>query len=86
MAGNTEHNDHGNTPAAWTTVIIVVVGFGIGAVAVILLNWPLFWIGGVGVVVLGAIVGKVMQMMGLGQPPPAAQAAPLAPTVPDGPG
>jgi hypothetical protein len=29
----------------------------------------LFWIGGVGVIVLGLIVGKVMQMMGLGKPP-----------------
>jgi hypothetical protein len=35
---------------------------------VAVLNWPLFWIGGVGVIVLGLIVGKVMQMMGLGKP------------------
>ena len=66
MGQNSYGNDHGNTPAAWTAVIIMIIGFVVGAIAVILLNWPLFWIGGVGVVVLGAIVGKVMQMMGMG--------------------
>ncbi|MGH8773635.1 MAG: HGxxPAAW family protein [Jiangellaceae bacterium] len=86
MAENSEHYEHGNTPAAWTAVIIMTVGFGIGAVAVILLNWPLFWIGGVGVVVAGAIVGKVMQMMGLGQPLPAAQEASGVPTTTGDPG
>lgn len=86
MAENSERNDHGNTPAAWTAVIIMLVGFGIGAVAVVLLNWPLFWIGGVAVVVVGAIVGKVMQMMGMGQPLPAAQESSSVPTTADGPG
>ena len=33
--------------------------------------------------VLGAIVGKVMQMMGMGQPLPAQQAASSTPTAPD---
>ncbi len=61
------HNEHGHTPAAWTTVILILAGFVVGAIAVILLNWPLFWIGGVGLVVVGGIVGKIMQMMGLGQ-------------------
>jgi 1,4-dihydroxy-2-naphthoate octaprenyltransferase len=75
MAQNSERNEHGNTPAAWTAVIIMIVGFGIGTAAVMALNWPLFWIGGVGVVVAGAIVGKVMQMMGFGQPLPASQSA-----------
>lgn len=58
---------HGHTPAAWTAVLITVGGVFVGALAVVLLNWPLFWIGGVGLVVLGPIVGKVMQMMGLGK-------------------
>ncbi|SDS76377.1 HGxxPAAW family protein [Jiangella sp. DSM 45060] len=61
------HNEHGHTPAAWTTVILILAGFVVGAIAVILLNWPLFWIGGVGLIVVAGIVGKVMQMMGLGQ-------------------
>lgn len=66
------HNEHGHTPAAWTTVILILAGFVVGCIAVILLNWPLFWIGGVGLVVVAGIVGKIMQMMGLGQRDPQA--------------
>ncbi|HEY9412673.1 MAG TPA: HGxxPAAW family protein [Jiangellaceae bacterium] len=61
------YNSHGHTPAGWTAVILVFAGFVVGGIAVIAQNWPLFWVGGVGVVVIGGIVGKVMQMMGLGQ-------------------
>lgn len=61
------YNSHGHTPAAWTTVTIVFVAFTVGSIAVMIQNWPLFWIGGVGLVVAGGIVGKIMQMMGLGQ-------------------
>ena len=68
------HNEHGHTPAAWTTVILILAGFVVGCIAVILLNWPLFWIGGVGLVVAAGIVGKIMQMMGLGQRDPQAGA------------
>jgi small neutral amino acid transporter SnatA (MarC family) len=60
-------NSHGNTPAAWTAVTIIMVAFVIGAVAVLTANWVLFWIGGVGGCILGAVVGKVMSMMGYGQ-------------------
>jgi hypothetical protein len=67
MAYNRAHNSHGHTPAAWTTVVVILIGLTVGAVAVVLANWPLFWIGGAGLVVVGGIVGKVMQMMGLGQ-------------------
>lgn len=62
-------HEHGHTPAMWTAVLIILAGIFIGAFAVAVLNWPLFWIGGVGLIVLGLIVGKVMQMMGLGKPP-----------------
>lgn len=61
------YNSHGHTAAAWTTVILVFLAFVVGGIAVMAQNWPLFWIGGVGLVVVGLIVGKVMQMMGLGQ-------------------
>lgn len=61
------HDDnHGQTPAAWTAVIMIMVAFVIGTLAVILGNWPLFWVGGVGLAVAGVIAGKVMSMMGLG--------------------
>ena len=56
---------HGNTPAAWTAVSIMFVGFLISGIALPLeLEW-LFFVGLV-VVVLGAVVGKVMSMMGMG--------------------
>ena len=65
------HDNHGQTPAAWTAVIIIVVGFILGTVAVVIGNWPLFWIGGVGLVVVGGVTGKVMSMAGLGAKPKA---------------
>lgn len=58
--------DHGHTPAAWTAVLIILAGIFIGAFAVSVMNWPVFW-AGAGVILLGLIVGKVMQMMGLGK-------------------
>lgn len=60
------HDDHGSTPAAWTAVVIITLAFVIGTLAVIWGNWVLFWVAA-GMVVLGAIVGKVMSMMGLGK-------------------
>lgn len=60
--------DHGHTAAAWTAVVIIIAGIFIGAFAVAILHWVLFWVG-VGVIFLGLIVGKVMQMMGLGKAP-----------------
>jgi fatty acid desaturase len=62
-----ERYHHGRSPAAWTCVTIIFVGFVIGGLALVFNNWPTFWIGGVGVIVLGAIIGKVMELMGYGQ-------------------
>lgn len=59
---------HGNTPAAWTAVVIITLAFVVGAVGLIVGSWPTFIVGGA-LVVVGAIVGKVMQMMGLGAVP-----------------
>jgi hypothetical protein len=61
------YNSHGHTPAAWTAVIIIVAGFLVAGIGVIMLSWQVFWFGGIGLIVLGGIVGKVMQMMGMGQ-------------------
>lgn len=63
--------DHGHTTAAWTTVLIILAGIFLGAVAVVLLNWPMFYIS-LGVIVLGGVVGKVLQMAGLGKSRPEA--------------
>jgi|GEM_PF-513434 len=63
------HGDsHGNTPAAWTTVIIIIIAFTAGTLGIILGNWIIFW-ASVGLVAVGAVVGKVMQSMGLGKLP-----------------
>ena len=58
-------DSHGHTPAAWTAVTIMVAGFLISGLA---LPFSLAWLFFVGlaVVALGAVVGKVMQMMGMG--------------------
>ncbi|MEU4193763.1 HGxxPAAW family protein [Kribbella sp. NPDC026611] len=62
------HDLHGNSPAAWTAVTIVLIGFTVGAIAMVLgPNWVLFWIS-VAVVVLGALAGKVLQLLGFGVP------------------
>lgn len=59
-------DDHGSTPAAWTTVTIITLAFVIGTLAIVLGNWPMFW-AGAALVVVGAVVGKIMQRMGLGK-------------------
>ena len=58
-------DSHGNTPAAWTAVTIMFVGFLLSGIALPLEAPWLFFVG-LGIVALGAVVGKVMQMMGLG--------------------
>lgn len=58
-------NHHGSTPAAWTAVIIALLGFSVGAVGLILMNWPVFWVGA-GLIVASVVVGKLMSTMGVG--------------------
>ena len=58
-------DSHGNTPAAWTAVTIMFVGFLLSGIALPVEAPWLFFVG-LAVVALGAVVGKVMQMMGLG--------------------
>ncbi|TWD83673.1 hypothetical protein FB561_4840 [Kribbella amoyensis] len=57
---------HGSTPAAWTAVVIVLLGFTLGAIAMVMgPNWVLFWIS-VAIALVGGLVGKVMQLLGFG--------------------
>ena len=62
-----EHDDHGSTPAAWTAVTIIMIAFTVGGVGVLISQPAVFW-AGVVLAVVGIIVGKVMQMMGMGAP------------------
>ncbi|HUX70561.1 MAG TPA: HGxxPAAW family protein [Cellulomonadaceae bacterium] len=59
-------SNHGHTVAAWTTTIVVVVGALVSALAVVFAVVWLFW-AGLGVVLVGAITGKVLQVLGYGQ-------------------
>lgn len=60
MAGNTggPHASFGS----WIACLIIIAGFVLGGVALIVWNWPLFWVG-VGVVVVGCIVGRAVNIM-----------------------
>ena len=57
---------HGNTPAAWTAVSIMFVGFLISGLA-LPLELPWLFFAGLVVVALGAVAGKVMSIDGHGQ-------------------
>lgn len=59
------HDNHGQTPAAWTAVIIIIFAFFLGTFAVIIAQPWLFWVS-VGLIVVGLVVGQVMSMMGYG--------------------
>ena len=56
---------HGNTPAAWTAVLLILVGFTVGGIGLVIDSMATFWVG-VALCPIGAIAGKVMQKMGLG--------------------
>jgi hypothetical protein len=58
--------NHGQTTAAWTTTLIVLVGATVAGLGMIVATVWLFWVG-LGVTILGLVVGKVMQVLGHGQ-------------------
>lgn len=74
MAHEAKHYHHGNTPAAWTAVTIIMIAFVVGAVGVVVAQPWLFWVG-IAMVALGIVVGYVMALMGYGQPREEHQAA-----------
>ncbi len=52
-------DNHGNTPAAWTAVVVALVGFVVAGIGLMVGSWPMFWIGvalaPVALIVLGAL-------------------------------
>ncbi|MEO5533637.1 MAG: DUF6704 family protein [Pseudolysinimonas sp.] len=56
---------HGNSPAAWVAVVIMLIGFAVGTLAFWFDQPLIVWIS-VGVVVLGFIVGLVLAKLGYG--------------------
>ena len=78
MAGTAQHSDlthptnrrgrhvhHGRTLAAWTGSLIALIAFVVGGIAVVIQNWPLFWVSAAlcGVAIIGTVV---LQRMGYG--------------------
>jgi hypothetical protein len=53
---------HGASVGSWIACLIIVVGFVLGGVALVIWNWPMFWIS-VGVIVVGAIVARAANIM-----------------------
>lgn len=64
---NTQHSEpgHGDSPAAWTAVIVMLLGIAVGTVAFFLAQAWLVWVC-VGVVVVGALLGFILSKAGYG--------------------
>ncbi|MEC5191852.1 MULTISPECIES: HGxxPAAW family protein [unclassified Arthrobacter] len=62
---HSEPTGHGNSPAAWTTVFVMLGGALIMSIAFVIANTPIFIAGGV-VMVIGLILGFVMRRAGYG--------------------
>jgi|GEM_PF-734385 hypothetical protein len=73
-----EAHGHGHTPAAWTGVIIAFIGFCVGSAFTVADSPVGFWVG-IGLVLLGALVGGIMRLMGLGQKYEPIEAVPAKP-------
>jgi uncharacterized membrane protein len=56
---------HGNSPAAWTCVIVMLIGALIASIAFVIANTPIF-VAGAAVMVLGLLAGYIMRKAGYG--------------------
>jgi hypothetical protein len=56
---------HGNTPAAWTGVIVLLVAFVVAGVGLMAGSWVTFWVGVI-IGVVGVLAGMVVSKMGHG--------------------
>jgi membrane associated rhomboid family serine protease len=59
-------DNHGNTPAAWTAVVVALVGFVVGGIGLMLqpVSMPIFYVG-VAIVVASGVLFAVMAKLGL---------------------
>lgn len=65
MSTHHEEPGHGDSPAAWTAVIVMLLGIAAGTVAFFLHQAWLVWVCS-GVVLLGAVLGVVLSKAGYG--------------------
>lgn len=56
---------HGNSPAAWTCVFVMMLGAIVSCVGFVFANSPIFW-AGVVVIAIGLVVGWAMRRAGYG--------------------
>jgi len=59
------HEGHGNSPAAWTAVVIMLVAFAVGTVA-FFFDLPIVVLISAGFVLVGLLVGAILARLGYG--------------------
>lgn len=61
--------NHGNTPAAWTAVVVGLIGFIVGGIGLMFdpVNMTVFWVG-VGITLAAGVVFVAMAKLGLHGP------------------
>ena len=57
--------NHGNTIAAWTAVVLALAGFVVGGIGLMVSSWVTFWVG-VALVPVALVVLGVLTKMGYG--------------------
>ena len=62
---HSEPTGHGNSPAAWTTVLVMLVGALIMSIAFVIANTTIFIAGGI-VMAVGLVIGFAMRKAGYG--------------------
>ncbi len=65
MSSENSEPGHGNSPAAWWAVVIMLVAFTVGTIAFFFSIAPVVW-ASVGLVIVGLVVGQVLAKMGYG--------------------
>jgi type IV secretory pathway TrbL component len=55
-------DNHGNTPAAWTAVVVALAGFVVGGIGLMIDSWVTFWIGVVMVPLALVVLGALTKM------------------------
>lgn len=61
-------DNHGNTPAAWTAVVIGLAAFVVGGIGLVAGSMVMFWVG-VALLPVALVALTVMNAMGLGDTP-----------------
>lgn len=56
-------DNHGNTPAAWTAVVVGLASFVVAGIGLMAFSWPVFWIG-VALSPLALVIFAVMIKLG----------------------